>query len=251
MSTARSASTTPAPRKRLPRKAAPQPAEGATADSSEAVTPDGLMESGSALADNEVYPVGFEAIPGIDLDALRRIVVDARRSPDTAEVVIVGIRRLIADNGYDPDSVISAAMGAEVSSPAVRPDGLANAVVIFMGRPIEVTAPGIEQVMVIRRMQALFSNASKMETITADEAIRLMDRALKAVCSVIVDPDDVEFLEDLLLTRRAKIEDTLPLLRESMAALDRANADNANRAERRKAARSSGRVGRAALATGE
>jgi hypothetical protein len=104
--------------------------------------------------------------------------------------------------------------------------------------------------MVIRRMQSLFANAAKMKEISADEAIRLMDRALKAVCSVVINPDDVEFLEDLLLTREAGIEDMLPLLRESLEALKRANADNGNRADRRRAAKSSsGRTGRAALDT--
>lgn len=198
------------------------------------------------------YPRDFEPVPGVDLDGIRQIVVDARKNPVTANTVIDGLRSLIVENGHDPDVIIEAALGAEtVGEPTVQPNGLINAVVDFRGRKIEVTAPDIEQVMVIRRMQSMFANAARMEKITADEAVRLMDRALKAVCSVVVHPDDVEFLEDLLLTRKAKIEDTLPLLRESLQALERANADNGNRAERRKAAtaKSSGRAGRAALAT--
>jgi hypothetical protein len=192
----------------------------------------------------------FEPIPGVDLDAIRNIIVDARRTPATADTVIDGLRALLVDNGYDPDVIIPVALGEDTTTaPGTTKNGLINAVVPFRGRKIVVTAPEIEQVMVIRRMQSLFANAAKMEQITADEAVRLMDRALKAVCSVIVDPDDVEFLEDLLLTRQAKIEDTLPLLRESLKALEQANAGNGNRAERRATAKSSGRTGRATLDT--
>jgi hypothetical protein len=126
-----------------------------------------------------------------------------------------------------------------------------STMVVFHGRKIEVRAPEIEQVMIIRRMQSLFENAAKTDTITADNAIRLMDRALKAVCSVIIDPEDIEFIEDLLLERKATLESTLPLLQESLRALELANAENGNRAERREAARSSGRTGRATLATTE
>jgi hypothetical protein len=192
----------------------------------------------------------FEPIPGVDLDAIRNIIVDARRTPATADTIVDGLRALIVDNGYDPDVIVPIALGEDTTTtPGTTTNGLINAVVPFRGRKIVVTAPEIEQVMVIRRMQSLFANAAKMEQITADEAVRLMDRALKAVCSVIVNPDDVEFLEDLLLTRQAKIEDTLPLLRESLKALDQANADNGNRAERRATAKSSGRTGRATLDT--
>jgi len=191
----------------------------------------------------------FEPIPGVDLDAIRDIVVDARRNPATADTIIDGLRALIVDNGHDPDVIIPAALVEETVAVGTTPNGLVNAIVDFRGRRIEVTAPEIEQVMVIRRMQSLFANAAKMKEVTADEAIRLMDRALKAVCSVVVNPDDVEFLEDLLLTRQATIEDTLPLLRESLQALERANVDNGNRTDRRKATKSAGRSGRAALAT--
>jgi hypothetical protein len=288
MGTARSTSaTTPAPRKRTPRKTTPEKARPVVVDEPPAVTPvdpgaerianlrhmlaaEGLdpdavlaghptvTETPSEPAQVEGQVIGpvpeysreFEPIPGVDLDGVLRIIVDARKNPVTAETIIDGLRSLIVENGHDPDLVIAAALGAEtVSEPTVQPNGLVNAVVDFRGRQIEVTAPEIEQVMVIRRMQSLFANAAKMKEITADEAIRLMDRALKAVCSVIVNSDDVEFLEDLLLTRQAKIEETLPLLRESLQALERANVDNGNRADRRKAAKSSGKTGRAALAT--
>lgn len=288
MGTARSTSSTTTPRKRAPRKAPARTAKPAVEETpvapavddrpaptgpgadrvatlrqmlaDEGLDPDVVLAGKPTDAEpNRVvegvvvtggYPAGFEPIPGVDLDGVRQIVIDARKTPATADAVISGVRSLIADNGHDPDAVIAAAMGSETTDePGTNPNGLVNAFVDFRDRRIEVMAPEVEQVMVIRRMQSLFANAAKMETITADEAIRLMDRALKAVCSVVVNPDDVEYLEDLLLTRQAKIEDTLPLLRESLKALEQANADNGNRAERRQAAKSSGRAGRAALAT--
>ena len=202
------------------------------------------------------YSRDFEPIPGVDLDMLHTLINDEKNNPDKvqAENVISGLRMMIVENGHDPDVVIDAAFHGvraieTIGKPTVNANGLFNAVIEFRGRQIEVTTPEIEQVMVIRRMQSLFANAAKMESIEADEAIRLMDRALKAVCSVIVNPDDVEFLEDLFLTRQAKIEDMLPILSESMQALERANANNGNRADRRKAAKSSGQAGRAALVT--
>lgn len=231
----------------------------------EGIDPDEALSGRATIAETTAAPIvveedvvgatprysrDFEPVPGVDLDGIQQIVVDARKNPMTHDTVVDGLRSLIVEHGHDPDLIIAAALGAEtVGESTVQPNGLVNAVVDFRGRRIEVTAPEIEQVMVIRRMQSLFASAAKMEQITADEAIRLMDRALKAVCSVVVRADDVEFLEDLLLTRQAKIEDTLPLLRESLQALERANADNGNRAARRTAAKSSGRTGRAALDT--
>lgn len=270
-----SSTNTSTPRKRVPRKTSPKPATiDATTPSPTTTDPEPeriahlrqmLLDEGldpdtvlsgqptmMVLAENgtdATYPRNFEPVPGVDLDGIKQIVVDARRNPATSTTIIDGLRALIVENGHDPDLIIDAALAETVAEPEVQPNGLINATVDFRGRKIEVTAPEIEQVMVIRRMQSLFANAAKMEKITADEAIRLMDRALKAVCSVVVHADDVEFLEDLLLTRQAKIEDTLPLLRESLQALERANADNGNRSERRSAAKSSGRAGSAALAT--
>lgn len=287
MGTARSTSTTtPAPRKRAPRKAAPKPAvvdEPAVTPIAEppAVATASLVEKriaslrsmiadidASTVTPSETVPgedriVGpvkysrdFEPIPGVNLDMLHTLINNEKNNSDKvqAENVISGLRMMIVENGHDPDVVIDAAFHGvraieTIGKPTVNANGLFNAVIEFRGRQIEVTTPEIEQVMVIRRMQSLFANAAKMESIEADEAIRLMDRALKAVCSVIVNPDDVEFLEDLFLTRQAKIEDMLPILSESMQALERANANNGNRADRRKAAKSSGQAGRAALVT--
>lgn len=190
--------------------------------------------------------------PSADTDGTADIP-PAPTPSDAGEQRIAHLRQMLIEEGLDPDEILS---GTPINKPLDEvqaetedENSLTNAMVDFHGRRIEVTAPQIEQVMVIRRMQSLFANAATMETITADHAIRLMDRALKAVCSVVVNPDDIEFIEDLLLTRQANMEDTLPLLRESLEALKRVNAAKGNRAERRSAAKSAGKSGTAALDT--
>lgn len=131
-------------------------------------------------------------------------------------------------------------------------NGLHHGFVEFQGRTIEVQAPDLEQVVIIRRLQRVFSDAAKLKEIEAEEALRLMDRALKAVTSITVNPGDVEFVEDLWLDRKIKLEQTLPLLTASMKALEAANADQMNRAKRRSAQqkKSGSKTGRASLVTG-
>lgn len=120
----------------------------------------------------------------------------------------------------------------------------------FRGRRIEVQAPSIEQVVIIRRLQTTFGDAAKMKSIEADEAVRLMDRALKAITSVTVNREDVDFVEDLWLERKMNLEETLPLLTTSMKILEEANADQLNRAQRRSTqSKGRGHSGRATLVT--
>lgn len=130
-------------------------------------------------------------------------------------------------------------------------EDLHHGFVEFRGRTIEVRAPELEQVVIIRRLQVVFSDASRLENITAERAVKLMDRALKAITSVTVNPEDVEFIEDLWLDRKLKLEETLPLMTASMKALEAANADTMNRAKRRAAQqkKSGSKTGRASLVT--
>ena len=130
-------------------------------------------------------------------------------------------------------------------------DVLHHAFVEFQGRQIEVRAPDFEQIVIIRRLQKVFSDAAAMKTIEAEKALKLMDRALLAATSVTVHPEDVEFIEDLWLDRKIKMEATLPLLTAAMKALEAANSDQTNREQRRAAGRkSSSRTGKATLVTG-
>jgi len=127
---------------------------------------------------------------------------------------------------------------------------LKNAEVEFMGRTIEVRMPDIDQITIIRRLETTFNNASKATDMDADQALRLMSRALKAVTSVIVDQEDIDFIEDLVLGGDVKIVDTLPILHKAMNKLKEANQDAGNRATRRQRNRkSSGASGSASLVT--
>jgi len=127
---------------------------------------------------------------------------------------------------------------------------LKNAEVEFMGRTIEVRMPDIDQITIIRRLETTFNNASKATDMDADKALRLMSRALKAVTSVIVNPEDIDFIEDLVLGGEVKIVETLPILHKAMNKLKEANQDAGNRAARRQQGRrSSGTSGSASLVT--
>src|SRR5512136_3006411 len=101
-------------------------------------------------------------------------------------------------------------------------DSLQHAFVEFEGRTIEVQAPELEQIVIIRRLQRVFSDAAKLKNIKAEEALDLMDRALTAIVSVTVHREDAEFIENLWLdrNRKLKLEETLPLLTASMKALE-------------------------------
>lgn len=116
---------------------------------------------------------------------------------------------------------------------------LNNATVPFRGRDLTVRMPDIDQVTIIRRLETTFRNAAQMTNMDAEKAVKLMDRALRAVLSIMTEQDDREFIEDLILCGDAKIVDTLPILREAMAALQIVNQDAGNRATRRMAQRKS------------
>lgn len=131
-----------------------------------------------------------------------------------------------------------------------EPTELAHGFVEFRGRTIEVQAPSIEQIVIIRRLQKTFADTAKLKEIDAEEAVRLMDRALKAITSITVNPGDVDFVEDLWLERKMDLEETLPLLTTSMRTLEAANTSQVNRAQRRAAEKKSqNRSGRATLVT--
>lgn len=209
------------------------------------------QSTGGAGGDAGSYSRDFQPIPGVTLDELRSIVTKANESPATANIVIDGLRALIAENGHDPDSVIRAALAEE---PAVEPAGteagLAHAMADFQGRSIEVKAPELEQIVIIRRLQRELSTAANNQNIDAEKALDLMDRALRAITTVVVKPEDKKLIEDMWLDGELILESTLPLLTTAMKVLETANADQMNRQQRRTAQRSGSTSGRASLVTG-
>lgn len=125
-----------------------------------------------------------------------------------------------------------------------KAEGLRTTVVPFHGRLIRVRMPTLEQVAVYRRLAAKFTAMSEKDAkVDADQAIRAYDRAISVISSVIVEPDDVEWLEDELLARRLDLESAAPLMDQAMAELRKANEHltQNNRQERREARRGKAR----------
>jgi energy-converting hydrogenase A subunit M len=153
--------------------------------------------------------------------------------------------------GGPDDGTTGEALDGEVQDEAPKDEELHHGFVEFQGRTIEVQPPELEQIVIIRRLQKVFSDASALRNIDVEEALDLMDMALKAATSVTVHPQDVRFIEALWLDRKIKVHQTLPLLSESMKALEAANADRVNRSTRRARQRkSSPKTGKATLVTG-
>jgi hypothetical protein len=128
---------------------------------------------------------------------------------------------------------------------------LAGAVVPFHGRDIRVAVPSIEQLVVMRRLANQYGSAAGVQITSAEEAVTGYDRALMSITSVVVDPADVVFLENLLLQGKTDLAGAGVLLREAMQALQTANEEALNREERRKQQRNQpkGSRGTARLAT--
>lgn len=164
---------------------------------------------------------------------------------------IARLKEILAAEGLDPDKVMGETVVDSAEKTDPEADVLATAEVEFRGRMIRVKTPETEQIMIINRMAATFGRASQQQNISAQKAIKLMDRAFRAVCSVIINPADIEWLEELFLDGDLRLEETIPIITTATRALRTANEGNTNRAERRAAARSSGQTGAAALDTTE
>lgn len=200
------------------------------------------------VIDGNVVEVPAEPIPGVSLADLRTMVNDARRHPESADATIDGIRSLIEENGHDPDTVLAEALKTD-PEPGNDETTLAGAVVPFHGRDIKVALPTIEQLVVMRRLADQYRNVDGKQLTSAQDAINGYDRALMSITSVIVDPEDVVFVENLLLQGKTDLTGAGVLLREAMDALQAANADAINREERRRQNRTKGSRGTARLAT--
>lgn len=174
----------------------------------------------------------FQPIPGVTMHGLRGLLIAAKQNPDTEESTVAGLRALISSQGNDPDRIIAEAMGTGTDTKPGE-DGLVGAFVDFKGRRIEVKAPSVEQIVVIKRLQKRFTDAAAETNLTAERAVAMMNRALTAILSIVANQDDKEFVEDLWLDAAINMEETLPLLTRAMKCLEEANANQQNRATRR------------------
>lgn len=113
------------------------------------------------------------------------------------------------------------AVGGEGKLPAMP-----TAEVVFRGRTVTVKAPSAEQLVVLRRIGRRMADAAKLESLEAEKIVALMDRALKAISTVIADPEVVEWVEDLWLEGDLDLQETLPLVTSATKALSaKADAD--------------------------
>lgn len=171
--------------------------------------------------------------------------VPANAEPPAEDLVEAEVQRRLRAMGLTP---------GEEPVPAPTDPVLKTASVPFRGRDIQVVAPEMEQIMVIRRLQSLFEEISGQEQIDAQEAMDLMDEAFLAIISVIVAEADIRFIRGLMLRRatdpkRVKLADILVFLQTALKELqDDAEADM-NRADRRALAKTRGQAGGASLAT--
>lgn len=125
----------------------------------------------------------------------------------------------------------------------------------LLGRMVEVQMISAEQTAIVRRLQAKMTDPEVQANLDAAKAIRLIDRALRAVMSIIVKDEDKEFVEDQVMDRKTDIVRLLPWLKVALAELQRVNTEridainaDSNRESRRKAAKKGGKS--ATLITG-
>ncbi len=154
------------------------------------------------------------------------------------------------------DVVDTSDEGPKVEADQVSDDQepeLAGAIVPFHGRQIAVRLPSLEQLVVMRRLAEQYREYGDggRQLASAEEALTGYDRALMTITSVVVEPDDIVFIENLLLQGKTDLTGAGVLLKSAMDALSEANQEQINRADRRRQAKSkpAGSKGTARLAT--
>lgn len=142
-----------------------------------------------------------------------------------------------------PEVIPAEPQDSEVEPEELDSQGLRYACVDFHGRSLKVRMLTGEQLVVIRRLQKLLT-AEHVSTLTVDQSVALLDRALVGFTTMIVNPEDVTFIEDLLLARTITLGDISPMLAEAIEAVKIANADTGSREQRRAATQAANRAGR-------
>lgn len=125
------------------------------------------------------------------------------------------------------------ATAAKVRPAAVAPPSQppAEATCPFHGRDIRVAVPTPEQMLVLTRLADRFApgeDGSGPTFESGEKALAALNRMLNAVTALIVDDDDVEFVEDLLVARRATMEEIAGFTRTALDLLVEANPSAAS-----------------------
>ena len=91
----------------------------------------------------------------------------------------------------------------------------------FNGRRIAVKAPTEGQLVVISRFARKFgdTNGRKPELATADEAVKALSRVFDIIASVLIDPADIDFVEDSIMSGEVDLTDALELMGQAVDVL--------------------------------
>jgi hypothetical protein len=130
------------------------------------------------------------------------------------------------------------------------PDGveeMPEADVEWNGRTWRVRLPSLEQLTIYRRLNAKFQEIGQAQAkpdaqpMSLETATKYFDRALKLITSILVNADDIEWLEDEMLENRLTLTAASGLMRKAFDELGRISkereAANENRTARRARAR--------------
>lgn len=106
----------------------------------------------------------------------------------------------------------------------------------FKGREIHMRMPTPEQLLVWQRTMKQFENMNAAG-MNAHQALNAIDRCVRIITSLFVQPKDREWLDDGLLDQEIKLNDLLPLMSDTIEAFRAVVQESGNREERRAAAK--------------
>jgi hypothetical protein len=139
----------------------------------------------------------------------------------------------------EPDQIIDAD-GATAQGDVRNDEGLVvETSITWRDRDIRVRLLTLEQLTMYRRLgrqfEALGTSGKGADEITMEEATKHFDRAVKLITSVMVLPDDIEWLEDEMLAGNLELDDAAGIIKAAFERFQQLNP--ANREARRQAAK--------------
>ena len=94
----------------------------------------------------------------------------------------------------------------------------------FKGMEVEVKLPTPSQLGIYQVLKKKFQRAAREgKDLDSMEATRLLGNIFELVTSIVVSPDDVDFIQSEILSGRAEIDDVLPLINQGIEALKVSN----------------------------
>jgi conjugal transfer/entry exclusion protein len=106
----------------------------------------------------------------------------------------------------------------------------------FRGREMFVTMPSPEQLMVWQRTLHNLQNADA-ESWDGPKVMKTLERSRKIVDSLLVNEEDIEWLDDEMISGRVDLKGTVEIIQKATEAFSELAASQGNREERRAAAK--------------